>query len=151
MRACKPYLPSQPTEGYTAGKVIPKAGLYAIPSEYEPSSFPSRQRRIQSLSIPATAKRISKKAHIAILLNFCNFFFKLWIYIPVSVSIKLDDIKILRKKDMKVFLIFYTQCFRFTILFSRISLNICIILQKRQIPFVNTFISVFLNCFIDIN
>lgn len=27
MRACKPYLPSQPTEGYTAGKVIPKAGL----------------------------------------------------------------------------------------------------------------------------
>lgn len=28
MRACEPYLPSQPTEGwYTAGKVIPKTGL----------------------------------------------------------------------------------------------------------------------------
>lgn len=39
MRACKPYLPSQPTEGYTAGKVIPKAGLYATSSESEPS-FP---------------------------------------------------------------------------------------------------------------
>lgn len=44
MRACKPYLPSQPTEGYTAGKVIPKAGLSNVFSRQNLAPPPSPPR-----------------------------------------------------------------------------------------------------------
>lgn len=55
MRACEPYLPSQPTEGwYTAGKVIPKTGL----SEHKKNLLPVFPSGIETMLLEGPIRRL---------------------------------------------------------------------------------------------